>query len=175
MNTLIGILTILLILVSLFLVLVILMQRASANSGMGSALGGGATESALGGDASNVLTKVTVRGVVIFFSVAFILFLLNMYRYDKDTSYQGEIMPRFEVDESAAETVESKGLSTRPLEEGGGILDSNAIPEAIDSVTATSEVIETEVNATENESAPEVISEGVETVLDPAVEETVKE
>jgi len=70
-----GLMTLLLILVSGFLVLIILMQRASSNSGMGSALGGGAAESALGAGAGNVLTKGTIIGSVAFFVLSFGLYL----------------------------------------------------------------------------------------------------
>jgi len=41
MGILIGILTILLVLLSIFLVFVVLMQRGSANGGLGAAMGGG--------------------------------------------------------------------------------------------------------------------------------------
>ncbi|GHB95595.1 hypothetical protein GCM10007047_09270 [Cerasicoccus arenae] len=51
------------------------MQRASSNSGMGSALGGGAAESALGAGAGNVLTKGTIMGSAAFFILSFTLYL----------------------------------------------------------------------------------------------------
>ncbi|MDR2982443.1 MAG: preprotein translocase subunit SecG [Puniceicoccales bacterium] len=65
----------LLALVCLFAVLAILMQRPSANAGMGAALGGGAAESAFGGDAANVLNKVTYGLITIFFVLSFGLYL----------------------------------------------------------------------------------------------------
>lgn len=55
-------------------VLVVLMQRPSANAGMGAALGGGAAESVFGGESANVLTKIT--GVL-----TFLLFLLSFALY----------------------------------------------------------------------------------------------
>ena len=48
-----------LFLVCILVVLVILMQRPSANAGMGSALGGGAAETVFGGESANVLSKMT--------------------------------------------------------------------------------------------------------------------
>ncbi|WP_309397474.1 preprotein translocase subunit SecG [Cerasicoccus maritimus] len=72
-----GLLTLLLILVSGYLILIILMQRASS-AGMGSAMGGGAAESALGAGAGNVLTKGTIIGAVAFFILCFGLYLGNL-------------------------------------------------------------------------------------------------
>ncbi|MDR2430587.1 MAG: preprotein translocase subunit SecG [Puniceicoccales bacterium] len=63
-------------LVSLFAVLVILMQRPSSNAGMGAALGGGAAESAFGGDAANVLSKLTYSLITLFFIISFGLYLV---------------------------------------------------------------------------------------------------
>ena len=65
----------LLILVSLFLVLVVLMQRANSDGGLGTAFGSGITESAFGTDAGNVMTKITKVTFVIFFILAFALYL----------------------------------------------------------------------------------------------------
>ncbi len=69
-SILIGVFTFLLVLICILLVLVILMQRPNANSGMGAALGGGAAEGMFGGEAGNVLTKLTVRLTVLFFVIS---------------------------------------------------------------------------------------------------------
>ena len=61
--------------VCLVTLIVILMQRPSANAGMGAALGGGAAEQAFGGEAGNVLTRLTTSLIVIFFLLSFGLFL----------------------------------------------------------------------------------------------------
>ena len=61
--------------VSIITVLVILMQRPSANAGMGASLGGGAAESAFGGEAGNVLTKMTNIFIIIFLVLSLGLFL----------------------------------------------------------------------------------------------------
>ncbi|MGF1449729.1 MAG: preprotein translocase subunit SecG [Opitutales bacterium] len=73
-----ALLTLVLVLVSAFMVIVILMQRASSNAGLGSALGGGAAESAFGGATSNVLIKATVTAAIIFFVLAYLLHLLYL-------------------------------------------------------------------------------------------------
>ena len=66
---------VILFLVCLLVVLVILMQRPSANAGMGSALGGGAAESVFGGESANVLSKLTSTLTVILFILSFTLYL----------------------------------------------------------------------------------------------------
>ena len=56
------------------------MQKPSSNSGMGAALGGGVAESAFGGEASKVLTRWTVYGIVAFFIGTITLTLAQLYR-----------------------------------------------------------------------------------------------
>lgn len=66
----ISLFTLILLLVSAFVVLIVLMQRTSNSGGMGSALGGGATEQVLGAETSSVLTKGTIYGIIAFFLIA---------------------------------------------------------------------------------------------------------
>lgn len=75
MNYLLYIGALVLAFVSIITVLVILMQRPSANAGMGASLGGGAAESAFGGEAVNVLTKMTNIFIIIFLVLSLGLFL----------------------------------------------------------------------------------------------------
>ena len=89
MSLVIGILTFVLILTSLFLVMVILMQRAKNDAGMGSAMGGSSMESTLGAETSNVLSKATINATILFFVVSFVLYMAHIYqtkhREDTDT------------------------------------------------------------------------------------------
>ena len=78
-----------------WLILLILMQKPSANAGMGAALGGGAAESAFGGEASNVLTRWTVYGVIGFFVLTLSLSLGQIYRHHHDDSKK-ELAPMAE-------------------------------------------------------------------------------
>ena len=104
LNIIISFLTFVLILISLFMVLVILMQRGSSGGGMGSAFGGGATKwSALG-----------------FFVIALSLYLLYMEREQGSTD-QGETdLPDIpvEMSEEAAPAEELPGETTPPEGEG---------------------------------------------------------
>lgn len=83
-SILIGLFTLVLIIVCALLVLVILMQRPNANSGMGSSLGGGAAEGVFGGETTNVLTKVTVKLCVLFFVLSAGLYLGYIYSSSSD-------------------------------------------------------------------------------------------
>ena len=67
--------TVCLVLVSLFLILIVLMQRASSNSGIGSALAGGLSEATFGAESTSVLSRWTVYAAVIFFLLSFVLYL----------------------------------------------------------------------------------------------------
>ena len=79
MHFFIGFFTVLLILVSLFMILVILMQRPRSDGGLGAALGGGgAAESAFGAETSSILTKTTIYCVIFFFVASFGLYLAHM-------------------------------------------------------------------------------------------------
>jgi len=72
---LIALFSVVLVLVCLFVTLLVLMQKPSANSGMGAALGGGAAEQAFGGEAGNVLTRGTIYAIILFFVLSFGLYL----------------------------------------------------------------------------------------------------
>src|SRR3569833_1626181 len=71
MSILIDIGTVILIIVSVFLIMVVLAQKASSDGGMGAAMGGGMAEAAFGADTNNVLTKSTINLTVVFINLNF--------------------------------------------------------------------------------------------------------
>jgi preprotein translocase subunit SecG len=77
-SILIGIATFVLLIVCVFLVLIVLMQKTK-DGGMGSALGGGVTESTFGAETGNVLTKTTIKLAITFFVLTFVLYLGQIY------------------------------------------------------------------------------------------------
>lgn len=79
MSLLIGIFTFALILVSLFLVLVVLMQKAKSDGGV-AAMGGGVAESTFGAETGNVLSKATINAAIAFFILSFGLYLAHIYQ-----------------------------------------------------------------------------------------------
>ncbi len=90
MSVLLGILTFILILVSLFLVMIVLMQK-SKDGGMGAALGGGAAEAAFGAETSNVLSRSTIYAAILFFVLAFGLYLGRIYERKHAASAGGAL------------------------------------------------------------------------------------
>lgn len=91
MSILIGIFTFVLILVSAFLVLLVLAQKAKTDGGMGAALGGGATEAAFGADTGNVLTKMTQYAAITFFVLTFGLYLGHIYVSKHKPAKEGQL------------------------------------------------------------------------------------
>jgi preprotein translocase subunit SecG len=77
MSLLINILTVVLILVSLFLVLVVLMQKAKSDGAV-SAMGGSTMESTFGAESNNVLFNATRNGAIVFFVLSLALYLLHI-------------------------------------------------------------------------------------------------
>jgi preprotein translocase subunit SecG len=92
MNILLGILTFILILISLFLILVVLAQKAKSDGGMGAAMGGGMAEAAFGADTTNVLSKATINASIAFFILAFALYLGRVYQH-KHAAAGGDALP----------------------------------------------------------------------------------
>lgn len=78
MNIFIGILTFILILISAFIVLVVLIQKPRADSGLGTAMGGGMAEATFGAETGNVLTRATIYSAIAFFVIAFVLYLMQL-------------------------------------------------------------------------------------------------
>ena len=78
MNILIALLSLILILLCLFTLLVVMVQKPKGDGGMGAALGGGAMEAALGAETGSLLTKITRTAVISFFGLTFILYLINI-------------------------------------------------------------------------------------------------
>lgn len=86
MSIVIGVLTFILVLTSLFLVMLVLMQRAKTDGGIGAAMAGGATESAFGAETNNVLSGATIKGAIVFFVLSFGLYLANVYQAKHKTA-----------------------------------------------------------------------------------------
>ena len=92
MGILLGFLTAILIFVSLFLMLVVLAQK-SKDGGMGAALGGGAAEAAFGAETNNVLSKSTIYSAILFFVLAFALYLGRIYERSHARAAAGNALP----------------------------------------------------------------------------------
>ena len=111
MSIVLGILTFVLILVSLFIVLVVLAQK-SKDGGMGAALGGGAAEAAFGAETGNVLSKSTIYAAVLFFVLAFALYLGRIYESKHAAAVAGSALPTIAVPVAPAAAPASTASTT---------------------------------------------------------------
>lgn len=154
----ISLLTLVLVLISAFVVLLVLMQRTSQSGGMGAALGGGAAESAFGADTNNVLTKGTIYGIIAFFVTALVLYLIYQGKAgDRVDAVDATLLVAPEGAESTAET------TTTVIEE-----DSVAVTTAED-LMGTIEAVSESVKG-QGEGAIDAIVEAAPAVEVPAVE-----
>lgn len=92
MSILLGISTFILILTSLFLILLVLAQKARSDGGMGAAMGGGMAEATFGADTGNVLSKATINAAIVFFVLSFALYLGRIYE-GKHAASSGGLLP----------------------------------------------------------------------------------
>jgi preprotein translocase subunit SecG len=77
-----GLLTVVLVVLSLFLILLVLVQLPKKDAGTGIAFGGAAADALFGAGSGNVLTKITKYSIISFFAVVIIL----SYVHDNLTS-----------------------------------------------------------------------------------------
>jgi preprotein translocase subunit SecG len=111
MSIVLGILTFALIVLSLFLVLIVLAQKAKSDGGVGAAMGGGMTEAAFGADTSNVLSKATIYAAVAFFVIAFSLYLGRIYERKHATAAANNALPTIVVPAAPAPAPASAPLA----------------------------------------------------------------
>lgn len=76
MSILIGFLTFILVFISVFLILLVLVQLPKKETGGGMAFGAGMSEMLLGAGSGNVLTRITKYSVVAFLSLSLLLSIL---------------------------------------------------------------------------------------------------
>jgi preprotein translocase subunit SecG len=91
MSILIGIATFILILISIFMVLVVLAQKAKSDGGVGAAMGSGVTEATFGAETGNVLTKATINAAVAFFVLSFLLYLGHIWQRNHSAAEGGAL------------------------------------------------------------------------------------
>ena len=103
MTIIIAIFSFVLVLLCLFTLLVVMVQKPKGDGGMGAALGGGSMEAALGAETSSLLTRITIYAVIGFFVLTFGLYLGNLSSMKGETEEGRESILREIVDEAAAE------------------------------------------------------------------------
>lgn len=146
----ISLLTLVLILISAFVILLVLMQRTSQSGGMGAALGGGAAESAFGSETNNILTKGTIYGIIAFFVVALGLFLIYQSQAaDREQAIDAAALISADEAEPTADTetvVESvvADLATEKVADAEGTIDA-----VVESVEVEAPVVDVEASVPE--------------------------
>lgn len=90
-SILINIFTVVLIVVAVFLSLIVLAQRAKSDAGLASGMGGGMMESAFGPDTSNVLSRLTIKAMVAFFLLSFLIYLGYIYQRAHPAAAKGAL------------------------------------------------------------------------------------
>ena len=120
MSLVIGILTLVLVLTSIFLVFVVLMQRAKSDSGMGAAMGGGSMESTFGAETNNVISNATIEASIVFFVVSFLLYLSHIYQTKHRDAAENKlptvVMPAAPAPAPAATTPATQPANPTPVE-----------------------------------------------------------
>jgi preprotein translocase subunit SecG len=101
MSILLAISTFVLILTSIFLILLVLAQKAKSDGGMGAAMGGGMAEATFGADTGNVLSKATINAAIVFFLLSFALYLGRIYERKHQAAAAGSALPSITVPAAA--------------------------------------------------------------------------
>lgn len=96
MSIILAIFTFILILTSIILILLVLMQKAKSDGGMGAAMGGGMAEATFGADTGNVLSNATIKASIVFFVLSFALYLGRIYE-GKHAAAAGGALPSIAV------------------------------------------------------------------------------
>lgn len=109
-----GITTFLLILVAVFLILVVLAQKAKSDGGAGAALGGGMAEAAFGADTGNVLSKSTIYAAVAFFVLTLGLYLGRIAERKSAANAAGSALPTISSPATPAATPTPAPLTPTP-------------------------------------------------------------
>ena len=79
-------LTIILFLISLFLILLVLVQLPKKEAGLGTAFGGGTTDALFGAGTGNVLTQLTKYCTILFLVLCLVLSIMNKRGSEKTTT-----------------------------------------------------------------------------------------
>ena len=114
-------LTIILFLISLFLILLVLVQLPKKEAGLGTAFGGGTTDALFGAGAGNVLTQLTKYCTILFLVLCLVLARMN--KLDSETN--------------TASTDKGKAKKEQPAQPGNGLGGSPSDPTTEPSGTTT--------------------------------------
>jgi preprotein translocase subunit SecG len=110
MGFILGVLTAILVLDSLFLILLILIQLPKKEAGMGQAFGGAATDALFGAGGGNALTNMTKYAAALFFVLCFGLSIVFSHR-----AHQSDLNLRQALQQQAAVPAPAAPASAKNL------------------------------------------------------------
>ena len=111
-------LTIILFLISLFLILLVLVQLPKKDAGLGTAFGGGTTDALFGAGAGNVLTQLTKYCTILFLVLCLVLSIMN--KRGSETNTAGTDKGKAKPQEPVAPIGKSNGGAIPPNSGNGG-------------------------------------------------------
>lgn len=116
MSLIIGLLTIVMVLNSLFLILLILVQLPKKEAGAGLAFGAGAAEAVFGAGAGTPLSKITKYSAGLFLGLALLLSIMNSYESKKNARLlEQEIANQPAVPAAVEEGADATTTTTDPI------------------------------------------------------------
>ena len=129
MSIILALLTFVMVILALGIIGLILLQKSSGQQGMGAAMGGGVADQAFGAETNTILSKNTQMATIIFFVLAFVLYLGYQSKYSGQTNVEATglldaaIVEEAEVEASdmevieEIETPEAEATTVNPLED----------------------------------------------------------
>lgn len=114
MGILIGFLTAVHILVALFLVVLVLMQKSS-EQGVGAAFGGGMTDTVFGGGTTTALVRMTIYCACVLLGTTLILAVLHSHRNASGGSLMQKVLETAPVAPASQPTPLPMPAGTQPL------------------------------------------------------------
>jgi preprotein translocase subunit SecG len=171
MNIVIGLLTAVLVVVSILLVFIVLMQRPK-QEGLGASFGGGVTDQMFGAQTTNVLQKFTVYLAVMFFVITLLMQFLVAKRQNQTADLGKNLAPAAKEEPTAPAANPDGSISTTPIitPVDPATLDTDAIIKQIEADNADADADAAPADATPGEEvAPnEEAAPAADDAVDPA-------
>ncbi|MGB0370816.1 MAG: preprotein translocase subunit SecG [Opitutales bacterium] len=141
MSIILALLTFVMFILALAIIGLVLLQKSSGQQGMGAAMGGGVADQAFGAETNSILSKNTQIATIIYFVLAFILYLGYQSVYaDKEVTEGTGLLDAAIVEEAAVEA-----------EEESPAIEEDVVEPAVEAA----EEAATTVNPLEDVSAPQ--------------------
>ena len=169
MNIVIGLLTAVLVVVSILLVFIVLMQRPK-QEGLGASFGGGVTDQMFGAQTTNVLQKFTVYLAVLFFVITLLMQFLVAKRQNQTADLGKNLAPATKEEPATPVTNPDGSISTTPIitPVDPSTLDTEAIIKQIEADNAAADAAAAPVDASPSEEAAPAVEAPVDPI--PAVD-----